>query len=372
MPLIWAAISAHGYGHAAQVVPVLNALGKLIPELHVLLRTTVPDSFFKDCLSIPWEISTVQQDIGCIQDGPLTIDNQATWLAHQQFHATWHERVHAEVDALRAIRPELVLADTPYLALAAAKRAGIPSVALISLTWDDVLAALPAPEEVDREALLRSIRLAYGQADRAIRLTPSPPIDVFPHPSDIGPITEPALPARAALARTLRLKRNEKTVLVGFGGIPLASVPFAELEHLHGFRFLFDGLVPAGRKQFVSTRSLPYSFKTLLASVDLIMTKPGYGTIVEAVALERPVVYVRRYNFADEQTLVDYLHRHGRGVELSQNDFLHGHWEKALHRVLGLPTPTTAPPPPTGATEAAALLASHLSPSKGHDRYPPR
>ena len=26
MPYIWCAISGHGYGHAAQVVPVLNAL----------------------------------------------------------------------------------------------------------------------------------------------------------------------------------------------------------------------------------------------------------------------------------------------------------------------------------------------------------
>ena len=38
------------------------------------------------------------------------------------------------------------------------------------------------------------------------------------------------------------------------------------------------------------------------------MTKPGYGTILEAVALGLPVIYVRRYNFADEAPLVDFLH----------------------------------------------------------------
>ena len=145
MPLIWAAISAHGFGHAAQVVPVLNALGGLVPGLRVLLRTTVPPSFFQDRLSIPWDISPVQQDVGCIQDGPLTIDVAATWQEHQRFHATWDKRLEAEVAAMRAARPNLVLADTPYLALAAGKSAGIPTIALASFTWDLVLADYQAP-----------------------------------------------------------------------------------------------------------------------------------------------------------------------------------------------------------------------------------
>ena len=70
MPLIWAAISGHGFGHAAQVVPVLNALDRLVPDLRVLLRTTVPPAFFKDRLLPPWDMSPVQQDVGCVQKGP--------------------------------------------------------------------------------------------------------------------------------------------------------------------------------------------------------------------------------------------------------------------------------------------------------------
>ena len=80
MPLIWCSISGHGYGHAAQVVPVLNALGRLVPNLKALLRTTVPAGFFEPRLAIPWELSPAQQDIGCIQKGPLTIDVAGTWV----------------------------------------------------------------------------------------------------------------------------------------------------------------------------------------------------------------------------------------------------------------------------------------------------
>ena len=357
MPLIWAAISAHGFGHAAQAVPVLNALGRLIPDLRVLLRTTVPSAFFNDRLVVPWEVSPVRQDVGCAQDGPLKIDVERTWREHDLFHSTWADRVRAEVDAMRTARPDVILADTPYLALAAGAEATIPTVALASFTWDLVLSDYPAPPHLDRQALLDSIRRAYGSADLCLRVTPAPNIEIFRRTIDIGPIAEPSCSAREQLTRLLPLAPGERTVLVGFGGIPMTSLPFAELEPLSGYRFLFDGPTPPDSTRFVSIRSLPFTFKTLMASVDVIMTKPGYGTIVEAVALRIPIIYVRRYNFADEPPLIDYLHRHGRGVEMSLADFGTGRWDAALRAVFDLPVPATPALSTTGAADAATVLA---------------
>ncbi len=359
MPLIWAAISGHGFGHAAQVVPVLNALGRLIPDLRVLLRTTVPETFFKDRLSILWETSAVQQDIGCIQHGPMTIDIEATWHEHHRFHSTWNERLQTEVDAMRATAPDLILADTPYLAMAAGRLVGIPTVALVSFTWDLILSDYQAPSSIGRRTLIESIRRAYAQADLALRITPAPSMTIFKRLIDIGPIAEPAHSAREQLIDVLPLTPGERIVLIGFGGIPLSSLPFDALESLTGYRFLFDGPVPADSTRFISTKSLPFSFKTLMASVDVVMTKPGYGTLVEAVALRTPMVYVRRYNFADEQPLVDYLHQHGRGVELSFDDFVQGRWLPAIEEVVAFTRPA-APPPPTGADDAARELTTFL------------
>ncbi|MCS6896495.1 MAG: hypothetical protein NZM29_00855 [Nitrospira sp.] len=360
MPLIWAAISAHGFGHAAQVVPVLNMLSRLVPDLRVLLRTEVPPSFFTSRLAVPFAIRPAQQDIGCIQDGPLSIDAEATWRAHRRFHREWDERLQAEVKAILDARPDLILADTPYLALAAGAKAGIPTIALMNFTWDLVLSAFPPPPDISGEELLFSIRQAYAQADLALRITPAPPVTVFRRLFDVGPIAEPSPPARDQLATYLGLDPGERTVLVGFGGIPLATLPFESLDTTSGYRFLFDGPLPPDHRRFASTGSLPFSFKELLASVDLIMTKPGYGTVVEAVALHIPVVYVRRYNFADEQPLVEFLHRYGRGVELSQQDFRTGRWVTALDAAVALPAPPALPPPMSGAADAARVLASLL------------
>ena len=359
MPLIWAAISGHGFGHAAQVVPVLNALHRLVPGLRVFLRTAVPPSFFKDRLFPPWDVSPVQQDVGCVQNGPLRIDVEATWQEHHRFHSSWEERLRTELEAMRAAGPNVVLADTPYLALAAGKAAAIPTIALASLTWDLVLSQYVAPSSIDSRTILQSIRQAYGEADLALRINPAPKMESFQRVIDIGPIAEPAPSARERLTEFLELAPGEQTVLVGFGGIPLDSLPFNRLEQLTGYRFIFDGWIPSESRRFVAATSLPFSFRTLMASVDIIMTKPGYGTLVEAVALQIPMVYVRRYNFADEQPLVDYLHRYGRGVELSMSDFTQGRWLPALSEVLDLP-PTIAPPSPTGAREAATELKKFL------------
>ena len=341
-------------------MPVLNALGRRIPGLRTILRTTVPASFFQQRLAIPWELSSAQQDIGCVQQGPLTIDIEATWREHARFHATWDDRVQAEVDAMNQARPNLILADTPYLAIAAGATAGLPTVGLMNFTWDLVLSGLTARPEIDGHTLIRTMRHAYARADLALRISPSPAMDIFQQLIDIGPISEPARSAREALSDVLRLSPGERTVLIGFGGIPLASLPITELEALSGYRFLFDGPIPPNSTTFVSTQALPFSFKTLLASVDIIMSKPGYGTLVEAVVLGTPLVYVRRYNFADEQPLVDYLHRYGRGVELAGTDFAAGRWESALRAVGDLSAPSVPPPTASGADNAADVLARYL------------
>ena len=361
MPLIWCAISGHGYGHAAQVVPVLNALGALVPGLTAILRTTVPASFFRDRLMIQWTLSPVQQDIGCIQDGPLKIDIDATWAAHHHFHETWDARLSHEVAAMQAASPELVIADTPYLAIEAGSRAQIPTVALANFTWDLVLKEFCHVSDHSHQQLIQCIRDCYAKADMALRVTPAPRIDAFSNMIDVDPIASPASPERDRLVSVLALTPNERTVLVGFGGIPLTSLPLEHMEQLRHYRFLFDGPVPPGYSRVHSTETLPFSFKTLLASVDVIMTKPGYGTIVEAVMLQQPIVYVRRYNFVDESPLVDYLHHYGRGIELSIDDFTQGHWEPAIDKAMAMLSLPATPPPSTGAMQAASILAPYLN-----------
>ena len=360
MPTIWCSISSHGFGHAAQVVPVLNALGLRVPGLTAILRTQVPARFFEGRLRIPWELSEAPQDIGCVQRGPLAIDVEATWAAHRRFHEGWEAKVAAEAQAIRSCNPALVLSDISCLALEAGIAARRPTVGLCNLTWDGVLAMLLESDDRERLHLIERMRQSYRSAGLMIRIAPGIPMGAFGKIADVGPVAELVPSQVGALREAVGAAAHERVVLVAFGGIALDSLPFERLEAMRGYRFAVAGPVPEGAARVVSSDKIPLSFSALLASADVIVTKPGYATTIEAVAYRKPVVYVRRYNFADEASLVEHLHRYGCGVELSADDLAAGCWQAALDEALATGGPKTEAPAPTGAVEAAEILSEIL------------
>jgi len=368
MPLIWCSISSHGFGHAAQVVPVLNELGKRISGLKALLRTTVPRQFFDGRLDIPWELSHRQQDVGCVQHGPLTVDVDATWIEHVRFHQDWDRKVQEEVRAMQSKAPDLLLSDISHLAIEAGALAQVPTVGLCNLSWDLVLspylasevAHQPMKRRQEQMEALTLIQRSYDRADLMLCPSPSLTMKAFRKTVAIGPIADPLAADKPQLRNAIGAMADERVVLVGFGGIALESLPVRCLDQLTGYRFIVSGPVPDGGERIRSLASIPLPFSVILASTDILVTKPGYSTIVEAVAQGIPTVYVRRYNFADEQNLVDYLHRHGRGLELSQGDFTAGRWSEALDAVWATSQPAMPPPPHTGAADAASILTGYL------------
>ncbi|WP_447976976.1 hypothetical protein [Candidatus Nitrospira bockiana] len=360
MPLIWCAISGHGFGHAAQVVPVLNELADRIPGATAILRTTTPASFFRGRLRLPWELLPGEQDVGCVQQGPLHIDVAATWAAHRVFHETWAQRLEQECEALRSRAAAMVLADIPYLALEAARHCGIPAVGLSSISWDQVLVRLQTPGDDEQEQLVQAIRRSYGHAAMMIRLAPGIAMPAFPRLVDVGPILGEVHVDKAGLHRAVGATSGERIVVVGFGGIELTTLPWPALDAMKGYRFVVPGRVPGSLTRVHSADPLPFAFRTIMASADVLMTKPGYATVIEAVAAAVPTVYVRRYNFVDEDALVDYLHAYGRAVELSSQHFAAGRWAASIEAALLAAPPQLQAPKPTGAAEAAEVIVQAL------------
>ncbi|MGH2619676.1 MAG: hypothetical protein ACRDHG_03770 [Anaerolineales bacterium] len=363
MPLIWCSISGHGFGHAAQVVPVLNELAGRVPGLKAVLRTTVPRWFFEGRLRLAWELSPAMQDIGCVQQGPLKIDVEATWAAHALFHTGWEEKVRHEARVIGSAAPGLVLSDVSHLAIEAGVAVGVPTVGLCNLSWDRVLTLLLSagePARPDQLTIVRHIERSYGMADLMIRPAPGIAVPAFRKVVDVGAIAGTTGSKETRLREAVGAGPSERVVLIAFGGIALDSLPFDQLERLTGYRFIVSGPTPEGSPRIHSASSLPWPFDSLMASADLIVSKPGYSTIIETVARSTPLVYVRRYNFADEAALVDYAQRYGRAAELSFDDFTTGRWEQALDAVLALPQSAEKSLPPTGALEAAEILERYL------------
>lgn len=360
MTVVWCSISAHGFGHAAQLMPILNELGTVFDDLRVILRTQVPADFFQRHLHVKWDLQVAQQDVGCIQRGPLDLDVGATWDAYTQFHTNWERKISKEAKAIRSAKAKLVISNISHLAIAGAAQAQCPVVGIASLSWDRVLEPFMQDYSPNHLAILETIRNGYALADQLIRLHPGIGMPSFSSTVDVGPSVPLMKPNSHDLRKLLGIAENELIVLLAFGGVPLTSLPLKQMESIAGFQFLVDELprFPSyARLHRLEDLALPFSEITNQA--DIIMTKPGYGTVMAAVHYGKPLVYVRRGNFPDEQCLVDYTHRHGRGMELSRHDFESGNWEATLRAALTEPDPSEPPPLP-GNSAVVRLLRTYL------------
>ena len=360
MPIVWCSISGHGYGHAAQIIPVLNELGKRVPGLRAVLRTNIAKKFLESTVAIPWEYSYSSQDIGCIQDGPLHVDIEKTWDAYQRFHSNWEQLVLDEARVIRAANPDLILSNISHLGIKAGLTAGCQTAALCSLSWDQVLTEYLMTGCDVQDGIIAQIREAYQGVCLTIRPHPSIPMVAFPSIIDVGPILPPEVKSHESIRQFFKIEPNDRVVLIAFGGIPLSSLPIAKLEKLRGYRFLISGPMNCeGFSRVDSINCVGVSFQKIFTEADIVMSKPGYATIVEAVRSRIPIVYVRRYNFVDEQCLVDYAHHYGRAAELSRQQFEFGDWQATLDAVLALPMPIESSPG-EGTGEAADHLARLL------------
>ncbi len=361
MPTIWCSISGHGYGHAAQVVPILNELGRMIPRLHVILRTTVPNQFFRQFLTGNWAIQEVQQDIGCLQNGPLDIDVPGTWDAYRDFHENWQEKVACEAEAITRSNVDLVVVNISHFGVAAGLAAGKPVVAIASLSWDQILEPLASPNVEWHADILKKINEAYASAHGLIRLLPGMPMPAFSKSENVGPVFLPRPGPSTDVRRLLGLSPSERLVLVSFGGVPLRNLPLARLAEMKGYRFIISGIaVPKIWDRLISWEDLGLPFVEVLSQADLVMTKAGYSTIVTAVEYGIPIVYVERGHFAEEPGLLEYAKRFGRALELPRNEFESGEWEKVLGQVFDLPD-AQGSPSRGGEGEAARLLQDYIT-----------
>ena len=80
--LIYACVSAHGFGHGSRIASVLNALHRLRPQWRLVLSTALPEAFLRSALGpVPFEHRPCRWDVGVVQADALGADAVATLAA---------------------------------------------------------------------------------------------------------------------------------------------------------------------------------------------------------------------------------------------------------------------------------------------------
>lgn len=352
MPRILVDISAHGFGHLSQALAVIEVLASRRDDLDLVIRSGHAPAVVEARCPVPFEYLHEAVDIGQIMVNATTPDLEATLAAYRSVHASWDNTVDAAARRLEAIAPDLVLADVPYLSLAAAARAGIPGIGMCSLNWADVFAAYyPGESRIHGEILE-----AYAAAERFIRVSPHMPMHDLGNAVTVGPIGRSAPPCRVDLDAALGLAAGDTAVLVSLGGIPF-ELPVRDWPRVDGLHWIVDREVPV-RPDLHSLEATGMSFHQALASVDALVAKVGYGLFVEAALAKRPVLYLRRGHFPDEPSILEWIDGRVPAREITLEQLLAGDLERPLRELLAQPPGVGARA--TGAREAAEIILASI------------
>lgn len=349
------AITGHGFGHAAQTAPVIDALCARRPGLRITVRSSLPSETVARFIPNVSAVTRSEIDFGFAMHSAIDVDDAASERAFSALHRDFHAAVAAEAAALRQLAPDLVLANVGYGPIAAAAHAGIPALGFSSLNWLGIARGYCAGWRA-ADAILSDMAASYRQARCFICPTPAMPMPDFPT-RQVGPVARLGVDRRPLLAERLGLRTGERVVLVSLGGID-SELALQTWPTIAGVRYIVAGLKVPTRGDMHALPDLGLSHLDCLASCDAVVGKPGYGTVAEAACHGTPMLFVRRGSWPEEIHLTTWFETHGTAAEITRAMLESGDLEAALGGLWS--RPRRAPVEPTGNQEAADLMAALL------------
>ena len=352
-PHLYVALSGHGFGHLAQIGPVLNAWRQRWPQARLTLQTPLPAAVLHQRITGEFNVVVGAADFGMVMADALTVKVTESLAAYRAFHAEWASRLAWQQQQLRAAQPDGVLADIPYLTLAAAAQLNIPALALCSLNWADILAGYGA-DTAELAELQAPMLAAYNSAVAFLQPAPSMPMPDLNNGHPIGPIAAVGQDRRKTINARFNWRDDDTLIVLGLGGMAL-PLPLECWPELPGVRWLIPPEWPVQRPDMASWGELPEgSMLDWVRSGDVLLTKPGYGAFTEAVCNGTRVLYVARDDWPEEPWLSQWLMRYGNAVKINRERVMSGHFAADLAALLGQPARPALTP--VGVTDAADWL----------------
>ena len=359
-------VSGHGFGHTSRSIEVIHAVIRARPDAHVVVKTSAPLRLFARTLEGRCELIEFECDPGMTQIDSLNIDVHASLQRAIAFQQKLPALAASEAVYLRENRVDVVVGDIPPLAFAAAHEARLPSIAIGNFTWDWIYEAYDDPRARD---LARDIRADYQHAATVLRLPMAGGFESLASSvRDIPFIARHSQRTQDEVRKALGLPardRGKPLVLMSFGGYGVAGLHTPALAALSDYTIATtdvptqdNAIKPAPGMLYISEQQVYGSglrYEDLVRGADVVVTKPGYGIISEAISNSTALVYTSRGHFAEYDVLVREMPKYLRAQFITQQDLLSGNWKPSLESVVSLPAPPEKP-----ATNGADVAAAEI------------
>jgi hypothetical protein len=203
-------------------------------------------------------------------------------------------------------------------------------------------------------AIANTIRSAYNSAHAFLQVSPAMAMPGLGNLQTVGPVARIGRDRKAAILEQAGYSSATRLALCSLGGIKIGA-PNIAMPVVNNLVWISDtgGGDPA-RPDVLDQHKLAMPFIDLLASADLVITKPGYGTFTEAACNSTRVLYASRGDWPEEPALSAWLGEVGCASEIPANFPASGNFGDAAGDILSRPSPV--PVSPSGIIQATDLL----------------
>jgi len=332
-------ITAHGYGHGTRSCDILNALHSAAPDIEIIVKTDLPLAFMQSRLPSPIKIVPSAFDIGLIQKDSIQIDLKASIEAVEHLYAHESNLIVGEMEFIDRENVGVVVADIPAIPLEAAKQAGIPAIATGNFGWDWIYSDF-VKFDPRWQRHVDSFRNSYQQTDLLLRQPFAEPMAAFPNRIDLPLLSRPGTDCREMIAEQCGADPEKEWVLLSFTSLNLNVHALENLAHLRRCAlFSVEPLEWPGSA--VKCLKLTFAgFADILASMDVVVTKPGFGIVSECIANNKPIIYTSRDNFLEYPILVEGIEKYCRHTFIPGTELYAGELGRALEEIESAPDPT--------------------------------
>ncbi|BAZ65892.1 MAG: glycosyl transferase [Pelatocladus maniniholoensis HA4357-MV3] len=328
-PIIYIAITNHGFGHATRTAAVAATIQKLCPEVLLIIVSTAPRWLLESYIKGDFIHRPRGFDVGVVQKDSLTMDKATTLEKLLDIKKNQNSIIASEVNFIRQNRVQLILADIPFLATKFGKAAGIPCWMMSNFGFDFIYRSWG---DTFRE-VADWISDCYSQCDRLFRLPFYEPMSAFSNTiiSDVGLTGGSPCDSPEQIRSTWGITApTQKTILLTFGGLGLQQIPYKSLQKFPDWQFItFDQSAP-DLANIIKIRDHKYRPVDFMPICGRVVSKPGFSTFAEATRLSVPIVSVTRDDFAEAAFLLEGISQYNQHQILTSAELFDGNWDFLL------------------------------------------
>ncbi len=321
---LYIAITNHGFGHAVRAASVAAQVQKLNPEIPIIFVTTAPRWLLESYITGDFMVRPRGFDVGVVQSDSLNMDLPITLEKLKEIRKKQNTLIASEVNFIQLNKVGLILADIPPLAAPIAKAAGIPCWMMSNFGWDFIY----RPWGAEFTEMADWIGECFSQCDLLFRLPLHEEMPQFPNKTEAG------LTGGTPRFTEEEIRKNwvingpqEKVILLSFGGLGLAEIPYHNLANFPDWQFItFDKQAP-DLPNLIKVKDQTLRPVDFMPVCGRVVSKPGYSTFAEALRLDIPLVSLTREGFAESPLLLEGLQNYGQHQIISPAEFFDGNWQ---------------------------------------------